>query len=211
MTITLYDCPTAPSPRRARIFLAEKGISHATVNIDLSKGEQLGAAFRAINPMCTVPALRLEDGQLLTDNAAISAYLEARFPEPPLLGRSPMDKAQVASWNWRSEFEGLLAVAEALRNSSPAMAGRALPGPVNYPQIPELAQRGLDRLQHYFDELDAQLANNETVAGCGFSVADITAVVAVDFARVVRVKPCDTHANIRRWRSAMALRPAMGL
>jgi glutathione S-transferase len=211
MTITLYDCPTAPSPRRARIFLAEKGISHATVNIDLSKGEQLGAAFRAINPMCTVPALRLEDGQLLTDNAAISAYLEARFPEPPLLGRSPMDKAQVASWNWRSEFEGLLAVAEALRNSSPAMAGRALPGPVNYPQIPELAQRGLDRLQHYFDELDAQLEDNETVAGCGFSVADITAVVAVDFARVVRVKPCDTHANIRRWRSAMALRPAMGL
>ena len=77
--ITLYDCATAPSPRRARILLAEKGVQHATVNIDLGKGEQLGEAYRAINPGCTVPALRLEDGSLLTDNAAIAAYAEARW------------------------------------------------------------------------------------------------------------------------------------
>ena len=211
MPITLYDCTTAPSPRRARILLAEKGVAHATVNIDLSKGEQLSESFRAINPACTVPVLQLDDGLLLTDNAAITAYVEARYPDPPLLGRTPQEKAQIASWQWRCEFEGLLTIADALRNSSPAMAGRALPGPVDYVQIPELAQRGLARLQRFFDTLDAELIERDTVAPAGFSIADITAVVAVDFARVVRVKPGEQHANLRRWRAAMALRPAMGL
>ncbi|MDE2564876.1 MAG: glutathione S-transferase, partial [Burkholderiales bacterium] len=141
--LTLYDCATAPSPRRARILLAEKGVAHATVAVDLRAGEQLGPAYRAINPQCTVPALRLDDGQVLTDNAAIAAWLEAQCPDPPLLGTTPLAKAEIASWNWRAEFEGLLAVAEALRNSAPALKERALTGPVGYPQIPELAARGL--------------------------------------------------------------------
>ena len=208
--ITLYDCPTAPSPRRARILLAEKGVEHATVNVDLVHGEQLGAAYRAINPLCTVPALRLEDGKVLTDNAAITAYLEARYPEPPLLGTTPVEKAEIASWNWRVEFEGLLAIAEALRNGSPAMANRALPGPDDYPQIPELAARGVLRVQRFFDTLERQLEGSETVVPCGFSIADITAAVAVDFARIVRVKPGEQHVNLRRWRAAMAQRPAIG-
>jgi glutathione S-transferase len=207
--ITLYDCATAPSPRRARILLAEKGVRHATVQIDLAGGEQLREAYRAINPKCTVPALQLEDGTLLTDNAAIAAYLEARFPNPPLLGKTPLAQAQIASWHWRAEFEGLMAIAEALRNSSPAMVNRALPGPVAYAQIPKLAERGLSRLQHFFEELDAHLAGRDTIADCGFSIADITAIVAVDFARVVRVRPGEQHTNLRRWREAMALRPAM--
>ena len=209
--ITLYDCATAPSPRRARILLAEKGVAHETIAIDLARGQQLGDAYRAINPQCTVPALRLEDGSLLTDNAAIAAYAEARWPEPPLMGRTPAEKAEIASWNWRVEFEGLLAIAEALRNGSPAIANRALPGPVDYAQIPELAQRGLARVQHFFAVLDAQLAGRETIAASGFSIADITAVVVVDFARVVRVKPGEQHVNLRRWREAMAQRPAMAL
>ena len=209
--ITLYDCATAPSPRRARIFLAEKKVPHATVNVDLARGEQLGQAFRAINPQCTVPALKLEDGSLLTDNAAIAAYAEARWPEPPLLGRTPLEKARIASLNWRMEFEGLMAVADALRNSSPAMAGRALPGPNSYPQIAELAQRGLARLQQFLIDLDRELETRDTLDSSGFSVADITAVVAVDFARVVRVKPGEQHPNLLRWRAAMALRPSMSL
>jgi len=207
--ITLYDCATAPSPRRARILLAEKGVPHATVQVDLAKGEQLGEAYRAINPRCTVPALQLEDGTLLTDNAAIAAYLEARFPNPPLLGSTPLAQAQIASWHWRAEFEGLMAIAEALRNSSPAMVNRALPGPVDYAQIPALAERGLARLRQFFDELDAYLAGRDTIADSGFSIADITAVVAVDFARVVRVRPGEQHAHLRRWREAMARRPSM--
>lgn len=209
--ITLYDCATAPSPRRARILLAEKGVAHETVMVDLRAGEQMSEAFRQVNPQCTVPALRTEEGPVLTDNAGIAAYLEARFPEPPLLGRTPIERARVASWNWRVEFEGLMAIAEALRNSSPAMANRSLPGPNDYAQIPELAQRGLVRVQHFFAMLDQHLAGSEFVAGDGFSIADISAVVAVDFARVVKVKPGEQHPNLVRWRAAMAQRPSMSL
>ena len=209
--ITLYDCATAPSPRRARILLAEKGVAHETVQVDLRNGEQLSDAYRKVNPQCTVPALRIDDGPLLTDNAAITAYLEARYPEPPLLGATPHEKAEIASWNWRIEFEGLLAIAEALRNSAPAMANRALPGPVDYPQIPELAQRGLARVQQFFIALDDRLAGREHIAAEGFSVADITAVVAVDFARVVKIRPGEQHPHLQRWRAAMAERPSMSL
>jgi len=209
--ITLYDCSTAPSPRRARILLAEKGVAHDTVQIDLRTGEQFGEAYRAINPQCTVPALRTEEGPVLTDNAGIAAYLEARFPQPALLGSTPLEKAEIASWNWRIEFEGLMAIAEALRNSVPAMAGRALPGPVGYAQIPELAQRGLARLQQFMGTLDQRLAGREFVATDRFSIADITAAVAVDFARVVRVKPGEEQVHLRRWREAMAERPAFSL
>lgn len=216
MTITLYDCATAPSPRRARILLAEKGVAHATVQVDLRSGEQLGEAYRRINPQCTVPALKIaggdDDGLLLTDNAAIAAYVEARWPAPPLLGSTPAEKAEVASWNWRVEFEGLMAIAEALRNSAPAMAGRALPGPVDYPQIPALAERGIARIQQFFSTLEARLAGRDFIATERFSIADITAVVAVDFARVVKQKPdAERHPNLLRWRAAMAQRPAMAL
>lgn len=209
--ITLYDCTTAPSPRRARIFLAEKGIAHETVQVDLRNSEQLSGAFQKINPQCTVPALRTEDGAVLTDNAAITAYLEARYPEPPLLGTTPNEKAQIASWNWRVEFEGLMAVAEALRNSAPAMANRALPGQMNYPQIPELAQRGLARLQQFFVMLNERLADRNFIATDSFSVADITAAVALDFARIVKIKPGEQHPHLQRWRAAMAQRPSMSL
>lgn len=212
--ITLYDCATAPSPRRARILLAEKGVAHATVQVDLRGGEQLGDAYRRINPQCTVPALVVEDGGqtlVLSDNAAITAWAEAQFPQPPLLGSTPAEKAEVASWMWRAEFEGLMAVAEALRNSSPAMAGRALPGPLGYPQIPALAERGLARLQQFFVTLNEQLADRQFIATERFSVADITAVVAVDFARAVKVRPGDAHPHLQRWRAAMAERPSTAL
>ncbi|NBQ90217.1 MAG: glutathione S-transferase [Betaproteobacteria bacterium] len=209
--ITLYDCSTAPSPRRARILLAEKGIAHQTVQVNLAQREQLGEAFRAINPLCTVPALRLEDGTVLTDNAAIEAWAEAYAPQPPLWGVTPAQRAEIASWHWRVEFEGLLAIAEGFRNSSPAMAGRALAGPDDVAQIPELAQRGIQRTQRFLRTLDERLQGRDYLAADRFSVADIVAVVAVDFARIVKVKPGPEHPNLLRWRSAMGLRPSMGL
>ena len=210
--ITLYDCATAPSPRRARILLAEKGVAQEAVQVDLRNSEQLGEAFRKVNPQCTVPVLHMADeGLLLTDNAAITAYLEARFPQPPLLGSTPSEKAEIASWNWRVEFEGLLPIAEALRNSAPALVNRALPGPVDYAQIPELAQRGLARVQEFFVTLNERLAGRDFIAADRFSIADITAVVAVDFARVVKLKPGDAHPHLQRWRLAMAQRPSMAL
>ena len=184
---------------------------HETVQIDLRAGEQLGEAYRKINPQCTVPALRTEDGVVLTDNAAIAAYLEAQYPQPPMMGVTPLDKAEIASWHWRIEFEGFLPIAEALRNSSPAMADRALPGPVNYAQIPQLAERGLARVRQFLMDLDARLEDREFIAAQQFSVADITAVVAVDFARIVKIRPDERHPHLLRWRQAMQQRPAMGL
>jgi glutathione S-transferase len=206
---TLYDFTMAPSPRRARILLAEKGIACHNVQVNLMLGEHLGEAYRALNPQCTVPALALADGTVLPDNAAIAAWAEAAHPEPALLGVTPLEKADIASWNSRIEFEGLLAVAEALRNSAPAMKGRAVTGPASVAQIPELAQRGLARAQRFFDVLDARLAGRDVIATDRFSIADITAVVVVDFARVVRLKPLETHAHIRRWREALGGRPSL--
>jgi glutathione S-transferase len=136
---TFYDCTPAPSPRRARIVLAEKGIAHDVKIVDLSQGEQLTLEFRAINPACTVPVLVLDDGAVLTDNAGIAAWAEAVQPEPSLLGRTPLEKAAVASWNARTEGECFMAIAEVLRNTARGMKDRALPGPHNYAQIPELA------------------------------------------------------------------------
>jgi glutathione S-transferase len=210
--ITLYDCSTAPSPRRARILLAEKGIRHETIQVDLRNGEQLGEAYRKINPQCTVPALATEEGVVLTDNAAITAWAEARYPDPPLLGTTPLEKAEIASWNWRVEFEGLLAIAEAMRNTSPALANRALAGPANYAQIPELGRRGLERLQRFVVVvLNERLDGRDYIAGARFSVADITAVVAVDFARIVKVKPGEQHPHLLRWRAKIGERPATAL
>ena len=207
--ITLYDCSTAPSPRRARLLLAAKGIAHATVEIDLRSGEQMGEAYRQINPQCTVPALRTEEDAVLTDNAAIAAYLEARYPQVPMLGVTPQDKAEIASWQWRVEFEGLMPVAEVLRNTSPAMVNRALPGPVNYAQIPALAERGLARLQNFFVMLNDHLARREFMAAHQLSIVDITTLVAVDFARVAKVKPDERHPHLVRWREAMGQMPFM--
>lgn len=208
--ITLYDYAMAPSPRRARIFLAEKGIAHETVQIDMRKAEQMSEEYRAINPDCTIPALRLEDDHILTDNAAIHAWAEAAYPEPPLLGTTPKEKAEIASWNAKIEQAGFMAIAEALRNRNPAMKNRALPGPHNFAQIPELAQRGLERLKLFMDMLNTHLEGRAYVAGDAFSLADITAVIAVDFAKVVGTTPAD-HAHIMAWRTRMAERPSMAL
>ena len=209
--MTFYDFSMAPSPRRARILLAEKGAAFDTVSVDMRKAEQLGDEFRAVNPSCTVPALKLDDGTVITENAGIAAYLEAQFPNPPMLGTSSVEKGLVANWTAKAELEGLSAVAEALRNSSPGMKDRAMTGPINHQQIPALAERGLARLQNFFDMLDARLEDREYLAIDTFSNADITAAVVVDFARVVKVKPQERHKNIIRWREQLNSRPSMAL
>lgn len=206
-----YDCATAPSPRRARILLAEKGIEVETVQVDLAKGEQLSPAFRAINPDCTVPVLELEDGTRIASNAGIAAWAEAVRPDPPLLGGTAVEKAMVAHWNAKVEAEGLTAVAEILRNGSPRMKDRALPGPVDYAQIPELADRGRARLGRFMAVLDAALAGRAFLAADRFTLADITALVTVDFARWVKVQPEASHANLQRWHAALSARPSAGL
>jgi len=206
-----YDFSRAPSPRRARIVLAEKGIAHEARVVDLAAGEQLSPAYRTINPACTVPALVLDDGAVLTDNAAIAAWAEAVQPDPPLLGRTPLEKAAVASWNARIEGECFMAIAEAMRNSAPAMKDRALPGPENYAQIPELAERGRARLLHFLDRFAVHMAGRDYVAADHFTLADVTAVVALDFARVLRIDPYADHPALKAWRDRLAARPSINL
>jgi len=206
-----YDYPRAPSPRRARIVLAEKGIAHDTVVVDLAAGEQLSEHYRAINPACTVPALALPDGTVLTDNAGIAAWAEGFKSDPPLFGVGPLDRAEIASWNWNAENGCLMAIAEAMRNTAPAMKDRALPGPVNYAQIPELAERGLARLSDFLSRLDAHLADRDYLASSGFSIADITAGVAVDFARVLRLDPDEGRGHVAAWRARLKERPSFNL
>ncbi|HEX4846916.1 MAG TPA: glutathione S-transferase family protein [Novosphingobium sp.] len=208
---TFYDCTPAPSPRRARIVLAEKGIPHAVKIVDLSKGEQLTPEFRAINPACTVPALVLDDGAVLTDNAGIAAWADAAFPEAPLLGSTPLEKAAVASWNSKIEGECFMAIAEVLRNTAKGMKDRALPGPHNYAQIPELAERGRARLGHFLDRFEAHMTGREWVAIDRFSLADITAGVALDFAGWVKVDVNAGRPAIAAWRARLAERPSFQL
>jgi glutathione S-transferase len=206
-----YDCTPAPSPRRARIVLAEKGIAHEVKLVDLSKGEQLTPEFRAINPACTVPVLVLDDGAALTDNAAIAAWAEAAHPEPALLGRTPLEKAAVASWNAKLEGECFMAIAEVLRNTAKGMKDRALPGPHNYAQIPELAERGRERLGHFLERFEAYMTGREWVATGSFSLADITAGVALDFAGWVKVDAGEGRPAIAAWRTRLAQRPSFSL
>lgn len=204
----LYDCAPAPSPRRVRIFVAEKGISLETVQIDLRAGAHLTTEFRKLNPWCTVPVLELDDGTTISEAIAVCRYLEAAYPDPPLMGRNPGEQGVVAMWEHRAEIDGFLAAAEAFRNATPGMKGRALPGTADYEQIPALVERGKQRVQHFFTWLDARLAESPFVAGPEFTVADITALVSVDFAGWLKLRLPESCAHARRWHAAVSARPS---
>ena len=203
-----YDCATAPSPRRVRIFLAEKGVSIPTVQVDLRNGEQFTPAFRAINPDCTVPALALDDGTVIADVVAICGYLEELHPEPPLIGASPQERAIVTALNRQIERDGFFAAMDAFRNTAKGLKGRALPGPHDYEQIPELAARGRIRVEHFFHAMDARLADREFVAGARYTMADISTLVLVDFAGWSKLPVPEECPNLRRWYSAVSSRPS---
>jgi glutathione S-transferase len=204
----LYDCTPAPSPRRVRVFLAEKGIVVPTVQVDLRADEQFSPAFRAVNPDCIVPVLALDDGTCIADVMAICVYFEALQPEPPLMGVGAQDRAIVTAWQRRVERDGFFAVAEAFRNSTPAFKGRALPGADDYEQIPALVERGRARVGRFFAMLDARLADHDFVAGRRYSIADITALVAVDFARWIKLALPEECSHLRRWHGAVSARPS---
>lgn len=202
----LYDCKTAPSPRRVRIFLAEKGINVDTVEVDLASGEQYGEAYRRINPDCVVPALELDDGSCISEVLAICQYFEALQPEPPLMGRSIEERALVTMWNSKIEQQGLLPMADAFRNAAKGLKGRAVTGPEPYEQIPELAERGRQRVRQFFRRLDERLADHAFVAGDEFSMADISAMVLVDFARWVKLDIPDDATHLARWYAEVSAR-----
>ena len=206
-----FDCQTAPSPRRARIFIAEKGLTVTTTQVDLRSGEHLNPEFKAINPHCTVPVLELDDGTRLTNTAGIRHYLEAAYPEPLLMGANPRERGMVADLQWHIEMNGIMAMAEFLRNSSAGMKGHALTGTVGYQQIPELAERGKLRVQHFLQSIDGLIGEKPFVAGDNFSVADIDLLVLIDFVAWRKLSLPESATNARRWYETVSARSSAKL
>lgn len=201
----LYDFKMAPNARRARMFIAEKGLDIPTEEVDLGARGQLDPAYLEVNPMAEVPSLELDDGTIITESTAICRYLEEVFPDPPLMGRNPIEKAQVMMWDRRVEQHGFAAVAEGFRNSNPFFENRGLTGLIDYAQIPELAERGKARFPAFLDMLEKRLAESEFVAGDRFSIADMTAFITIDFSRTIKGEIGD-RPNVQRWYDAVSSR-----
>ena len=207
----LYQSSASPNSRRVRIFLAEKGISMPLVPVDLGTKEQFSEAYAAINPRRVVPALVLDDGTGIGEVPVILRYLEEVFPEPPLFGATPQARARAAMWERRVELEGFAAVMEAVRNAVPGLKSRAIAGPHDYEQIPALVERSRQRVRNFYSDFDARLTDVPFIAGEEFSVADITAVVTVDFAAKAAGLPIpDEHRALKRWYDKVSARASMG-
>jgi len=198
----LYTFDPAPNPQRLALFMRYKGIEIGTEQVNLMERAQMRDEYRAIVPEMTVPALVLDDGTVLSEVVGICVYLEALFPEKPLLGATPLEKAQVISWDHRLFNEVLVAIAEILRNTNPAFSGRALPGRLDVEQIPELGERGRFRLAEAWREMDAVLAGRTWLAGDHFSLADIDMVACESFSGWVKCRPPENletlHAYLAR-------------
>ncbi|MBL4740902.1 MAG: glutathione S-transferase family protein [Sneathiella sp.] len=204
----LYDLAGPPSPRRIRIYLAEKGIDIEIVPVNIREGEHLKPEFLAINSRATIPALEMDNGTVISESDAILRYLEEKFPENPLFGETAEERAVVNNWLHIVEADGFLAVAEAVRNSAPRLAGRAITGQHNVEQIPALAERGIARIGYFFDELDKCLEGQSYVAGDKFTVADISTLVAVDFAGMAKQTIPEHCKNVARWHADVSARPS---
>lgn len=205
----LYDSRGAPSPRRVRIYLAEKQIEIERIVVDLRVGEHLKDAFLAINPRGAVPALELDDGEVICESAAICRYFEALHPEPPLFGTIPVDIARIESWTRRIESDGYAAAVYVLRNTVDAFRDRAAAGKwPAMPQIPELAARGVIMWDVFVETLEAQLADRTWIATDSYSFADITALVTIDFAARCKLAIPEEALAVRRWHAAATARPS---
>jgi len=205
-----FDFGMAPNPRRARIFMAEKGIEGVEIiQIDLGDNrENVGEEYRSINPSCTVPALVLEDGTLISESVAICRYFEEIQPNPPLMGRDAKEKAVVEMWQRQVELQGYMPAGEAFRNYNKRFAGRALAGNDSYEQIPELVTRSRTRVERFFNLLNDHMESREFIASDVFSIADITAYVMVDFAGWSKMGINEDQTHLKRWYESIKARPS---
>ena len=208
-----YDCQVAPNPRRARMFIAEKGLDIETVEIDILGGANLEADFLAVNPRGLLPVLELDDGTRFDEVMAICRYLEDIHPQPALLGRDPRERAIVTSRQRKVEFDGMIAVSEMFRNQHEQFARRGLPGAgtEEIPAIPALVDRGRQTLGRFFHWLEIWLGENDYVAADVFTMADITALCAVDFAGWVKVGVPDHNPRTQDWYARVSARPSAKL
>ena len=198
----LYDGGRAPNPRRLRVFLAEKGITVPMEQVDLGGLQQKSTAFTAINPLQRVPALVLDDGTVITESIAICRYFECLHPEPPLFGVGALGQAVVEMWNRRAELHLLLPVSHAFRHLHPAMRE------LEVPQVAAWGEVNKPRVLEFLAILDRELAARPFIAGTQFSVADITAMIAVDFMKPAKLAVPPDHRNVLRWHAEVAARPS---
>ncbi len=206
----LYDCATAPSPRRVRIFAVEKNIELEKIAVDLASGEQHGADFREVNPDCVVPVLELDSGTRISEVFAICQYLEEFQPQPALMGRTPVERATISMWNAKIEQQGLWAVADAFRNTAKRLKNHALPGPHEFDQIPALAARGRKRVELFLEKLNRRLEGRKFVAADVYSIADISAMIVVDFAAWIKIGVPEDAVDLGRWYRQVSSRPSAG-
>jgi len=198
----LYDSKVAPNPRRARIFLAEKGITVPTEQVDIMLMQHKTPEYTAINPLQRMPALVLDDGTVITESIAICRYFEMLQPDPPLFGVGAKDIAIVEMWNRRAEINFFSNVAAVFRHTHPAMKE------LEIPQIAAWAEANRPRVTSFLELLDRELSNREYVAGDRFTIADITMQVAVDFMKPGRLAMPEGAKNVKRWHAAVSARPS---
>ena len=198
----LYDSKMAPNPRRARIFLAEKGITVPTEQVDMMVMAHKTPEYTAINPFQRMPTLVLDDGTVIAESMAICRYFETLQPDPPLFGKGAKEIAQVEMWNRRAEINFFANVAAVFRHLHPAMKE------LEVPQIPAFAEANKPRVTWFLELLNGELAKREFVAGDRYSVADITMLCAVDFMKPARLTIPEGAANVKRWHAAVAARPS---
>ena len=197
----IYETRTAPNPRRVRIFLAEKGIDVEYVELDLQKGENISAEMLKKNPSGKVPVLELDDGTCIAETMAICRYFEALQPEPALMGKTPLEQAQIESWQRLVEFNFLVPVGMCFQHSTGYFRDRMTP-------VPEFGKVSGEIALSFLDKLEQRLGESTYVAGEQFSVADITLLCAIDFGRVVKLRLQDQHVHLKRWYEMVAARPS---
>ena len=198
----ILETKTAPNPRRVRIFLAEKGIEVPYEDLDLMKGALKTPEFTKINPFQRVPVLILHDGTAISETVAICRYAEEIKPDPPLFGKGAVGKAQVEMWNRRMELGLLASVAQAFRHLHPAMAQ------LEVPQVKEWGEANKPKALEVLAFVDQELSQRPYIAGNDYSVADITALVAIDFMRVARIQRSPDLKNLDRWYNEVSARPS---
>jgi len=199
----LYDGGRFPNPRRVRVFIAEKGIAMPPLQqVDLAALEHRSEAFTALNPLQRIPVLELDDGTIISESVAICRYFEETHPEPPLFGLGATGKALVEMWNRRIELGLFASVTAAFRHGHPGMAGHEVP------QIADWAALNRERAEKHLRLLDNQLARHRFVTGDAYTVADISAMVAVDFMRAPKIAVPDDCVHLKRWHGEAAARPA---
>ena len=206
-----YDCLTAPSPRRVRMFVNEKKLEIETINLDLRKSEQMEKWFSDINPRNTVPAFVTREGNVLFHSLPICVYLEQVYQEINLLGETAEEKALIINAINDVESNLFSAIADCLRNTSKAMEGRAITGPENFGQIPELAERGRARVKSYFKILENHLKGKSFMSIDRFTAVDIWAFVAVDFTRAIKEPIPDDFGALKSWYSEISKRDSAEL